>query len=93
MSDQQTQDRSPSADRLCPFCGSVAPHQICTSCKRDTTAPRRPCPKCGRLTPSNDPACWNCGATVTSEMRWKIPLIIGLFVLAFAVAIALRAFG
>lgn len=78
-------------DRLCPFCGSPAPDQICASCGRDTTAPRRPCPKCGRLTPSTEQTCWNCGATFTSEMRWKIPLIIGLFVLAFALSVFIGA--
>lgn len=82
-----------AARRTCPFCGAPAAALICAACQRDTTAARRPCPKCGRMTPSREPSCWNCGAIVRSEMWWKIPLIVALFVLAFALAVAVNVFS
>ncbi len=75
--------------RVCPFCGANAPAQFCGSCGRDTTAPRRPCAKCRRMVPSVERACWNCGAGFKSDMRWKIPLIVFLFLLAFVISILL----
>lgn len=74
------------AVRLCPFCAAPAHAKFCGSCGRDTTAPRRPCQKCRRMMPSNEPACRHCGATYKSDMRWKVPLIIFLFLLAFVVS-------
>lgn len=75
--------------RVCPFCGASASAQVCGSCGRDTTAPRRPCGKCGQMAPSSERACWNCGAGFKSDLRWKIPLIIFLFLLAFVISILL----
>ena len=34
--------------------------------------------------------CCRCGAKFKSELRWKIPLIVGLFVLGIAIAIAIQ---
>lgn len=79
--------RPVAAVRSCPFCGAPATAQFCGSCGRNTNAPRRPCGSCGRMSPSGESACWNCGAGFKSDMRWKIPLIVFLFLLAFVVSI------
>jgi predicted amidophosphoribosyltransferase len=79
----------PQTGRVCPFCGASAAAQFCGYCGRDTTAPRRPCAKCRRMVPSSERACWNCGERFKSDMRWKIPLIIFLFLLAFVISILL----
>ena len=75
----------------CPYCraplSSVS--YICGRCGRDPSAPRRPCPKCGRVTPTAERACWNCGAVFKSDMRWKVPLIVALFLLSFVLSVAL----
>ena len=76
--------------RRCPFCEAAAPGTLCPACGRDTTAARRPCKTCGRMALVNEPACWNCGTVVKSELRWKIPVIILMFVLAFILAIVLQ---
>jgi hypothetical protein len=75
--------------RVCPFCGVPAAAQFCGSCGRDTTAPRRPCGKCRRMVPSSERTCWNCGADFRSDLRWKIPLIVFLFLLAFFISVLL----
>jgi predicted amidophosphoribosyltransferase len=75
--------------RVCPFCGAHTAAQVCSSCGRDTTAPRRPCGKCRRMVPSGESVCWNCGAGFRSDMWWKIPLIVFLFLLAFLISIVL----
>lgn len=75
--------------RVCPFCAAPAAARFCGSCGRDTTAARRPCVKCRRMVPSGERGCWNCGAAFRSDLRWKIPLIIFLFVLAFVVSVLL----
>lgn len=77
------------AGRTCPFCSAPAAGKFCGSCGRDTNAPRRPCVKCRRMIPSHERACWNCGATFKSDMRWKVPLIVFLFLLAFVVSVLL----
>jgi hypothetical protein len=79
--------RPAAAVRNCPFCGSPAAAQFCGSCGRDTNAARRPCGKCGRLSPSSESACRNCGAGFKSDLRWKVPLIVFLFLLAFVLSI------
>ncbi|MGH9901659.1 MAG: hypothetical protein ACRD68_07585 [Pyrinomonadaceae bacterium] len=81
------------ASRACPFCRAPAPTQFCAACGRDTTAPRRPCRNCRELVPTSERACWSCGARFRSEMLWKIPLIVFLFLLAFAVSVAIAALG
>lgn len=75
--------------RVCPFCGARTDARICEACGRDTNAPRRPCPSCKRMVPSGERFCWSCGAVYRSEMWWKIPLIVFLFLLAFVISILL----
>jgi uncharacterized integral membrane protein len=41
------------------------------------------------MSPSNESACRNCGAAFKSDMRWKIPLIVFLFLLAFVLGIVI----
>jgi hypothetical protein len=41
------------------------------------------------MVPSGERACWNCGAAFRSDLRWKIPLIIFLFLLAFVISVLL----
>ena len=84
----QVAARPPAATRSCPFCGApAAAAQFCGSCGRNTNAPRRPCGSCGRMSPSSERACWHCGANFKSDMRWKVPLIVFLFLLAFVLSI------
>ena len=77
----------------CPFCDSTVElafgERDCPSCGRDRTAPRRLCgnKQCGRMTPKAEKACVHCGQNTKSELRWKIPVIILLFVLAFGIAL------
>ena len=56
-----------------------------------TSVPQRVCASCKQLSPKTDPACAHCGTTFRSDMRWKIPLIVLLFVLAFVVSIWLQS--
>ncbi len=76
--------------RPCPYCRApLQPgHLYCGQCGRDPSAPRRPCLKCGRVTPSAEPACMSCGAIYKSDMRWKIPLIVALFLFSFVLSVA-----
>lgn len=76
-----------SQTRPCPFCGSDAV-DLCPSCGRDITASRRICKKCGRQTPKNESQCVHCHASHTSSLVWKLPLIVFIFLLAFALSIA-----
>ena len=39
------------------------------------------------MTPKAEKACVHCGQNTKSELRWKIPVIILLFVLAFGIAL------
>jgi hypothetical protein len=41
------------------------------------------------LTPTAERACWNCGAAFKSDMRWKVPLIVVLFLLSFVLSVVL----
>ena len=73
----------------CPYCRAQldsGPY-ICGRCGRDPSAPRRPCRRCGRVTPTAEGACWNCGAAFKSDMRWKVPLIVSLFLLSFVLSV------
>lgn len=73
--------------RVCPFCDESASATLCSSCGRDPTAPRVVCPCCNKMSPSEEPDCCRCGERRKNELRWKVPLVIALFVLAFAIAI------
>jgi hypothetical protein len=42
------------------------------------------------MTPTAEPGCCHCGERRTSEMRWKVPLIIGIFLVAIVLSIVLR---
>jgi predicted amidophosphoribosyltransferase len=75
--------------RACPFCRAPAAAQVCGSCGRDTTAPRRPCGRCRQMAPSSERECRNCGAVFRSDLRWKVPLIVFLFLLAFVISVLL----
>ena len=83
---------TPTGARVCPFCGTAAPEASCPSCGRDPTAPRTLCARCKHMTPIAEPACCHCGERRASELRWKIPLIIALFVVAIVLSIVLRLF-
>ena len=78
----------------CPFCGGVAAaatgDALCDECGRDRTAPRRICKQCKNLTPIAEPACHNCGMVKSSELRWKIPLIVAMFAAALTAAVLIR---
>lgn len=89
MSFTERQQAAGLPSRRCPYCGAPAAERFCGACGRDTAAPRRPCGKCGRMVMSSERACWNCGAGFPSDLWWKIPLIIFLFLLAFAVSVVL----
>lgn len=52
--------------------------------------PQRVCPRCKELSPAIGGACNYCGAPFTSDLRWKVPLIILLFAIAIAVSIAIQ---
>jgi predicted amidophosphoribosyltransferase len=79
-----------SAERPCPFCGTPSPGQRCPGCQRDVTGARRPCKRCGKMTPSAESTCCHCHAAMGSELSWKIPVIILLFVAAFVVSILIH---
>ncbi len=81
---------APPEARRCPFCEASTTERSCQSCKRDTTAPRGPCQSCGRMKPTAEPRCWHCGGEVKSDLRWKIPLIIVLFLAAMVLSILLH---
>jgi hypothetical protein len=42
------------------------------------------------MVPTYEPLCWNCGAKFKSDMGWKIPLIILIFVLAIVLSILIK---
>ena len=75
----------------CPFCGTPALSPRCEGCKRDPQTARRICANCKKQTPTGEPKCMHCGVGAGSDMSWKIPLIIAMFVLAFILAIALQS--
>jgi hypothetical protein len=81
-----------SGERRCPFCGATTAEALCGACGRDVAAPRRPCRACAKMTPADAVACVHCGAVATSEWRWKLPLIIGMFVLAFIASVLLQMY-
>ncbi len=50
----------------------------------------RICPHCKQQTPGDQKVCVNCGHAPSSDLFWKVPLIVLLFVVAFAIAIAIN---
>jgi hypothetical protein len=77
----------------CPFCDAPQPGDRCASCGRDPTAPRRKCGACARMTPTLEPACCRCGRVARSDLWWKVPLIVVLFVVVIALSILLQLLG
>lgn len=55
------------------------------------SVPRKVCPACNELTPSSEPACAHCGAAFRSELAWKVPVIVLMFVLAFVLSLWIRS--
>lgn len=51
---------------------------------------RRVCPACGKMTPVKEKRCSHCHAAVSSDMSWKIPLIIGIFLAAFILSVVVH---
>jgi hypothetical protein len=41
------------------------------------------------VTPTAERACLSCGSVFKSDMRWKVPLIIAIFLLSFLLSVAL----
>jgi hypothetical protein len=41
------------------------------------------------MAPSGERVCRYCGAAFRSDLRWKIPLIVLLFLLAFVISVLL----
>jgi hypothetical protein len=76
----------------CPFCDSemVVAGTSCPVCSRNPRSPRRPCPKGCGWTPSNEVKCCRCGTGFKSDLRWKIPLIVGIFLLALILSVAIQ---
>jgi hypothetical protein len=77
--------------RVCPYCGAPASGQVCTSCRRDTTAPRRVCRQCGRITPLSESRCLACGKIPTNDLAWKIPLLIGIYIVVIVILVAINS--
>jgi len=76
---------------VCPYCANPDATQMhCGRCQRNPSAPRRVCNHCHKMTPQGEPRCAHCSVPFGNELSWKIPLIIGLFLAAFAIAIALQ---
>jgi hypothetical protein len=42
------------------------------------------------MVPTYEPVCWNCGLKFKSDLGWKIPVIILIFVLAIVLSILIR---
>jgi len=49
------------------------------------------CPACRKFTPSTEPNCCHCKQSFGSELAWKVPLIIGICVLALIVSVLLQS--
>jgi hypothetical protein len=45
------------------------------------------------VTPSTESVCVGCRKAFSNEMAWKVPLIIGMYILAIIVTIAILANG
>jgi len=82
----------PSAQVIpCPFCGSQVTGPQCQTCRRDPRAARRICSNCKKQTPNTEPKCMHCQVAKGNDMGWKIPLIVLMFIIAFAIAIAAQS--
>lgn len=84
------EDTSGRPAKDCPFCGTSNRSDRCSQCGQDTRAPRRICSHCGKQTPQASPACTHCSTVHRSELLWKVPLIIGLFVIAVIITVLIN---
>jgi hypothetical protein len=41
------------------------------------------------VTPTAERACLSCGSVFKSDMRWKVPLIVALFLLSLVLGVGL----
>jgi hypothetical protein len=73
--------------RPCPFCEQETTSTECEHCGRNVTARRRKCKKCDKMSPHAEEICCHCRTAFGSELAWKIPLIIAMFVAAFILTI------
>jgi predicted amidophosphoribosyltransferase len=73
--------------RKCPFCEAETNERMCTSCHRDTAAIRKICSACGKMTPKKEDYCCHCRKKFRSDLAWKIPIIILLFLLVLVISI------
>jgi predicted amidophosphoribosyltransferase len=75
----------------CPYCGNPqASPDVCLHCGRNPSAPRRICPTCKMMTPKSERACWHCGAVFTSELSWKIPVVIVVIIVSAILQFVIR---
>jgi len=79
--------------RLCPFCGANARHELCPGCGRNVGLPRLICTSCQKQTPKAEKVCCHCGQSQKSDLRWKLPLIIAMFVAAAILTVLLEVYG
>jgi predicted amidophosphoribosyltransferase len=77
--------------RRCPFCGTETTQPRCQTCGRDPGAARRVCHQCKRQTPITEVPCMHCKVGPTSELGWKVPVIVLMFVIAIAISIAIHS--
>lgn len=77
-------------EQVCPFCEQTTMQVVCSHCNRNITSSRNICKNCKKMTPANEPSCSHCGRVNSSELTWKIPLIIGIFIAATILSIAIR---
>lgn len=75
----------------CPFCGDLTGSaERCGGCSRNKRAPRRSCPACRKFSPTSEPACCHCRQSFGSELAWKVPVIIAIFVAAIVLSVVVR---
>jgi len=78
--------------RACPFCSNAEGGNPCGLCGRAPTASRKVCAACKKMTPLDEPQCSHCGTALRSELRWKIPVIVAMFVAAISVSAIVEVF-
>lgn len=75
----------------CPYCGNPQATPVtCAACGRNPSAPRRVCSTCKKMTPKAEPVCLHCRTVFTSELSWKIPVIILVVIVSAIVQFVLR---
>jgi predicted amidophosphoribosyltransferase len=75
----------------CPYCGNPQATPVtCAVCGRNPSAPRRICSSCKKMTPKAERVCLHCRTVFTSELSWKIPVIILVIVVSAVIQFVLR---